>query len=67
MRGKFSRLWRRRDLMDMNYILRRHQIELMMADAAASEASRDAHLMLADCYSKLIENRRKAAGLGVFF
>jgi len=49
--------------MDLNYLLSRHQISLMRADAAASREARAAHRGLARCYADRIRTLRPALGL----
>ena len=40
--------------MDLNYLLQRHQIALMLADAAGSQEARSAHRGLARGYADAI-------------
>lgn len=47
--------------MDLNYLLKRHQISLFMAEHAVSEAARQAHRGLADAYAASIAGARVAA------
>ena len=47
--------------MDLNYLYRRHQIALFMADHAASQEARRAHRGLADGYASKIEASKNAA------
>ena len=53
--------------MDLNYLLRREQIERMRADQAMCDDSRAAHLDLAESYRGMIDmqrrNRLAAVGL----
>ncbi len=46
--------------MDLNYILAREQIELMLARAATAPGARAAHQGLADLYRERIDSRRQA-------
>lgn len=47
--------------MDLNYLLRRQQVERSRAEAAASEAARKAHEELARKYEQEIEARTGSA------
>jgi hypothetical protein len=49
--------------MDLNYILKRHQVSLMRAEAAAGGESRIAHQAFARRYADLIEAFRAARKL----
>ena len=44
--------------MDLNYLYHRHQVSLMMADAAASTEARQTHRDLASRYGGLIDAER---------
>jgi len=48
--------------MDLNYLLHRHQVSLMRADAAATGEGRHAHRGLAHGYAQQIETARTASG-----
>lgn len=43
--------------MDLNYVFHRQQVERCRAEAAASEAAREAHEQLARSYERAIERR----------
>jgi hypothetical protein len=53
--------------MDLNYLLRREQIERMRADQAKCDDSRAAHLDLADNYRSMIDlqRRRRLSAVGL--
>lgn len=40
--------------MDLNYLRRRHQVSLLMADNAACERARSAHRELAELYASRV-------------
>jgi hypothetical protein len=44
--------------MDMNYLLSRHQVSMMRADAAACPEARIAHRALARAYADRIRHQR---------
>ena len=44
--------------MDLNYLYQRHGISLMLAQNAACEAARNAHLSLAQGYARRIAEAR---------
>ena len=44
--------------MDLNYLYRRHQVSLFMADNAASEQARDVHRELAGRYASQIADAK---------
>ena len=48
--------------MDLNYLLHRHQVSLMRAEAANSVESRYAHKALARGYAERIEQLQHDAG-----
>ena len=48
--------------MDLNYLLHRHQISLMRADAAACGPSRMAHQKLAGLYATPVANLQLLSG-----
>lgn len=50
--------------MDLNYLLSRHQISLMRADAAGSSAARCAHRGFARHYAARITQLREHVGGG---
>lgn len=45
--------------MDINYLLHREQVELMRAGAAKCDASKAAHLELAERYRSLVDDNRR--------
>jgi hypothetical protein len=47
--------------MDLNYLYYRQQVSMMRADRAACDASRKAHLGLAELYSQTIARRPGAS------
>lgn len=51
--------------MDLNYLLKRHQISLMRASAATSPEARHAHSGLARGYAARIADLRHGLGLAV--
>lgn len=52
--------------MDLNYLLSRHQISLIRADAAKCSASRHAHRALALGYAERIRAAQALLGAGSF-
>lgn len=52
--------------MDLNYLLSRHQISLIRADAAKCSASRHAHRALARGYAERIRAAQALLGAGSF-
>jgi hypothetical protein len=48
--------------MDLNYLLHRHQLSLMLADAAACPSSRHSHRGLARGYAHRIRTLQSALG-----
>jgi hypothetical protein len=51
-------------IMDLNSLLRRHQLSLMVADHAMSPREKLAHEQFAREYSEEIARRREALGVG---
>ena len=52
-----------RRIMDLNYLLHRHQISLMRADAAQCTEARHSHLGLARAYARRITSLRVELGV----
>jgi hypothetical protein len=48
--------------MGLNYLLHRHQVSLMRADAAATTEARQAHRELASAYAERVDAEGRAAG-----
>jgi hypothetical protein len=48
--------------MDLNYLLRRHQISLMRADAATCDPSRLSHEGLAGLYADAVDRHQEQKG-----
>ena len=48
--------------MDLNYLLSRHQISLMQADAADSREARIAHRSRARCYAERVRELQDTLG-----
>lgn len=48
--------------MDLNYLLSRHQISLMQADAAGSREARIAHRSRARCYAERVRELQDTLG-----
>ena len=45
----------RRNIVDLNYLFHRQQVERTRTECADSEAARSAHEQLAECYEQQIE------------
>lgn len=58
-----SCLYHRRRKPDLNYLYHRHGVSLLMAENAACEQARIAHVALAAAYATRIDDARPRLGL----